>query len=915
MSQLRAKDSTFFILGKVIGHSKPELTRQLEALGARVSMSLNASLDAVIVGANPSYKKHDRARALGLPCLDGDQLALLLEHGELDLSAQGSGRDVGELLEELRGYAYREPSREAWVGLTETLDEFAPADLPLGLDYVRGLVGRWEPGPRWEEAGGQWCIAPPQWLTALLAGDQSPKYSLVRAISFSAVGVKTKQAAALFDSDQLPGLRAFDIGYSNSTNILGPAFFKAMAQATTLQEVDTLVLRPGKGMAPALSRATSLPALKHLHLRTTQAGELIHGPWAAQLETLELQDLDSARVLESHGEALTSLDTLMVHVGGSMGYGDIDQEVGQWVQALQQARVWDRVRHLHLSAANAQWLGVLCQRLGEALDLKLEALHLGVLWGLTLTGDSGRNYLKELLSTGLAGQTRALCLGEGVDPSIVDVVRDLGVEVQLPAAAQPAQPEEAAAPGPMELADGEDARRQAGTFHWSDALLGESPSRESWEVVTAVADALALQGDSQGLQELAAAIAGWPEELRACPRRWFGLFLRAERDPRLDLVRLLSLSLFDFGQLAKGAELWFQELSTSAHLDVIHTVHLHFFGPQKGFLQALTHFYQAARPTCTRVIGKKAKDNEAIVAHLRQEGVLGIHLEGYPDWTAPVEYGDASGLDSAHVHLKVDSPEAMQAILDRTDLDHVVSLHLDYHEGNMSGPDFQAKAAHWSKLRHLCVTSHYYNPEGRPSQLPQALGTWLSQARPAVVACRDDELNLRLVQEGAYGRALGSELKLPSGLTWEALRGWLGQDKLRVGRLCIGYGAKLELTHLAPLVEMLSPRQREALLGLQWTIALEELEQLEALVGALPRLTTLHLENSALEEERPRLLAALAAAPSTRRLGVLVPVLWSSNYKLKVKALSKSDLKVLDQGKGLRAASYWLTGPSSTPSL
>ncbi len=344
-------------------------------------------------------------------------------------------------------------------------------------------------------------------------------------------------------------------------------------------------------------------------------------------------------------------------------------------------------------------------------------------------------------------------------------------------------------------------------------------------------------------------------------------------------------------------------------------VHLSFFGKQGAFLKALTNFYRAAKPDCTRVTGKKTKDNEAIVAHLKAEGVLGRHLEGYTKWTAPIQYNDASGLDNAHADIEVGSVEDMRAILARQDVEHIVSLKLRFDANVMSKEVFKVMPARWDKLRSVEVSSGWIADETDISNLLQGLGTWLEDARPVVVNIADAPLKIRLLQAGVYKRAFGTSLKLPSKLQWSDLKSWLSGDLVRVSRLEQGYGMSREVSSLEPLLGCMSDELREVLMGLQWPLALDELPVLNELIGKLPALTTLHAENGQLQAERDALLDAFAASPETRRLGVFVPVLWSSSSVSRVTALNAGQIKRLTKGDGLQASNFLLASPGSSPSI
>jgi DNA ligase (NAD+) len=57
------------LTGALPGYTREEAAKAIEARGGRVTSSVSAKTDYVVVGADPGSKA-DQARSRGIPCLD-----------------------------------------------------------------------------------------------------------------------------------------------------------------------------------------------------------------------------------------------------------------------------------------------------------------------------------------------------------------------------------------------------------------------------------------------------------------------------------------------------------------------------------------------------------------------------------------------------------------------------------------------------------------------------------------------------------------------------------------------------------------------------------------------------------------------------------------------------------------------------
>ncbi|MFN3197261.1 MAG: hypothetical protein ACE366_02415 [Bradymonadia bacterium] len=435
---------------------------------------------------------------------------------------------------------------------------------------------------------------------------------------------------------------------------------------------------------------------------------------------------------------------------------------------------------------------------------------------------------------------------------------------------------------------------------WSDAVQFERPDSDAWAVLVGVADALALASDVEGLQALRAAIEEWPDEIRVCPRHWYALYHRPELDLRFELVRTLSLEMFFFGHMAKQAAVWMSALSESPHLGSINLIRLREFGSQASVLDGLTKLFGAAQPEKASIGSQKRGDHEKIRAHLSAEGVLPSSWSNNIARRARQASDQASGLDDREVILKLADPLQVDAMLARTDLDHVVSLQLILEDSALAHRPIKANAPKWASLRHLSVRTHFMGSS--LDTLAEPLGVWLQNARPVVVESCDMQLTESLLRAGVYQRAFGSRLDIDAETPWATLIELLRQCDIRVSRFAKLPGHKVPLDRMAPLIEAMPETLRSALMALDWPLHLEEFEQIDALVGALPQLNALQVWSTDLPAHGDEWATALAQAPETLRLSPLTVVRWRANDGLKAKMLNAKQRKVLDRGQGLKTA-------------
>ncbi len=269
-----------------------------------------------------------------------------------------------------------------WTQITQEADAL-PASATAGLSTLLDEVADWTPDParRWWSSMTSWHAseasswltgdarrAPEAWVREMLAGAFAPKHSLVRALTLDKSKATATTAARIFESPHLPHLRALDTGRDVK---LAPTFYKKLAQARGLGALDTLVYYPRDILGGAdLARATNLPALRHLHLRSTSVdlsasrwrddlAALFDAPWIGRVETIEsclgrnthwVRTGSAFPLIKRHSARLTSLRRLI-----ACDADDLDD--------LLAAPVLDQIEELVVHLGHGEMLGPFLARL------------------------------------------------------------------------------------------------------------------------------------------------------------------------------------------------------------------------------------------------------------------------------------------------------------------------------------------------------------------------------------------------------------------------------------------------------------------------------------------------------------------------------------------------------------------------
>lgn len=917
----------FIVAGRLPGFTKRTIGDHIKSHGGTHWWELHGDSSDVIalVGANPSRKLMDKILANGLTIVKDEALEVLLTTGEVVLEVE-AGESLDELIGAARSLLAETPSPQSWQGIVALVDRCSPAFLEALVAYLEPQLARWpiETSGQLSYYGamtiGELRVAPREWLAAILAGDKSPKYRLVYGVNLGLLKLKDTLAIKLFETDQLPNWRHFDIGESYSSSWRRKGFFTALADAKNIENIESLVVRRLKEHDGAIAKIYSMPNIKYLVLQNAPT-EALTGPWAPNIEALYVD----ADLLSDLLKEVTRYENLRELSIAHHSYRDLDVD-----KAFAPSALWGALDTVRVQEGSTPSLRALCGRLGEGGSIKtLDLRHCA----LDIRGEQGVALLDEVLvQSGVIDSLERVITSPLFDVDALTMLEALDIEVLDPEGQPLEITEESGEESwtPFALASGEEERRQKGALDVTDALLYEEPGNDAWQVVIGVADGLREQLVPEefdaAMARLAEALETWPTHMRPLPLHWAGLLDNPARDARLDLVTTLDLGRAAIDDQARLAAASIKRLATTPHIDTFEHVILPRYNASKTTLSACGELLDAAQPSSV-ALGSyyKSKDREQAQAFLKERGI-----EPYTSqWTysQPIKAETLSEELAQRRHLKItlENAEDLLTLLGTADMDHVVSLKLSV--GIYFNPseipfeipeelDKHTVSASWKHLRRLEIEINGMPSEARLepfARLADAFATWVADARPVVVApalnptAADVVLSHKLVEHGVYGRAYGSQFDVHFVQSPEVWRATLGREDLRVRMLRFTSSGWMRaqlsggerVGRLRVLADAMHPNLRKHLKVLRAPLSLEDLDELEDLAQLFPSLGVWCAANNFYPDHITNLLEALANAPSTASLGAFIPAFGSSS-----KPLSKKEQAVLDKGDGLPSEKY-----------
>lgn len=466
MTIIRSEALEVLFTGSLRDYTRRQARAALALAGGTSCYDAKNTFDVAVVGSRAGKKDLEIIVSQGKPQLDEAQFKQLVQFGELELEAKPVSEEasVGESVGELRAILDGEPSPQKWRDIIAVLDQTEPERLAEVVAYVEGHISRWplDESRRWHTSivqsklpdsaswvGGDLRVAPKHWVQQLLAGEDSEKFSVVRAISLEGTKVTSSVASKIFGSAHLEQLLHFDCGRDLK---LTKTFFKKLAQCESMKNLETLIYYPYKksGGGAELAKSTNFDSLKHLKIRYADYGmdhsegvkdlqELFLADWISQIESLESNmggspyvscssALMNKEVFGAYGEHFKSLKRLML--------GDYvsPDHMQPYEAVFARVEVIGVVSRSYYHATYTTWHSPF--RLFEGLaKLKVKALHtIDLSQLMTYDGDrderSQKAMTREFAAHPISGQIKRVYVSEHVTKAALTELEALkGVEV------------------------------------------------------------------------------------------------------------------------------------------------------------------------------------------------------------------------------------------------------------------------------------------------------------------------------------------------------------------------------------------------------------------------------------------------------------------------------------------------------
>ena len=249
---------TFVVLGRLSTMTRHEAKLKVQSLGGHVSDAPGRSSDYFIQGDRVSASRQRIVDAVGCPILSEQEFIDAVEAARAEAAEHEEHVDLGDAIASFRGLFDGPPSREAWERTAALLDECSPAQLADACRYVESHVSRWpdhrdDPrapsmrerltyrhDPPSDDPISDLRVVTRAWLSELLEGMESPKFSLIRTLSMGGMTLNGKTMAHLVSNPTLTRVREFDVGHGNP---ITQTFYKKLRTTTHLPALDTLTLR------------------------------------------------------------------------------------------------------------------------------------------------------------------------------------------------------------------------------------------------------------------------------------------------------------------------------------------------------------------------------------------------------------------------------------------------------------------------------------------------------------------------------------------------------------------------------------------------------------------------------------------------------------------------------------------------
>ncbi len=298
-------------------HSHDEAHAAIEAAGGKISKSIGARTDVLVLGTN-TWSQEQKAKTRGIPIITERQLVRLLAGEDVNIERQAKkvgSASLEKLIGDARSTLDGHPTQTMWENVLRLADACAPDDLPALVDFLAPQVARWElqarqywkvekytygctnAPQRWYQfmPPGELRVAPHTWTVEMAAGNDSPKFALAHAIHTRDMDLNGTMFGKLLGCASLTHLEDLDL----DENKVSKTFWKKLRTAPSTRTLERFRFsRLDAKTAAGIHGAHHLESLRTLTYQThyTVKDEVLHDflradAWA-NVETFRIQSYD-----------------------------------------------------------------------------------------------------------------------------------------------------------------------------------------------------------------------------------------------------------------------------------------------------------------------------------------------------------------------------------------------------------------------------------------------------------------------------------------------------------------------------------------------------------------------------------------------------------------------------------------------
>ena len=332
------KAKQWAITGALEKISRRDATAQLQARGASVTSSVTTKTHFLVsVSFDPANarwlsNKETKARQYNIPIFNEAQLIAILAGEEpAAIEALSPVVEIEEIpsrdaLEHFRDLVYGELTQTGWETICDLIDQIAPEDRPIVLDYLQGNLSdastvEWVFSPH----NYFWSVLqtlnprtlPPRWLFEVLRGEDHPKLALVRVANLAGQKINATLINGLIRCTHLSHIKAVNL----NDNPIPMKAWGDLLQSPLMRQPESLHLGKLKisadgaalmAHAPLQSTLTHLMLSKVELLRGAASAFFASPAWAnltfLQAHTIKsTEDVHAALAAATHIKKLTHL--------------------------------------------------------------------------------------------------------------------------------------------------------------------------------------------------------------------------------------------------------------------------------------------------------------------------------------------------------------------------------------------------------------------------------------------------------------------------------------------------------------------------------------------------------------------------------------------------------------------------------